>query len=185
MLSPKPSTRANLEALLEDINALSIRLKKPGKETTQPALPLAARSVLTILKRNGPMTVPALGSVRGTSRQNIQVIVNRLKSEGFLSLVQNPAHKKSELVSLTDQGLSLLQKTEDPNERFVDSLMAQVSEEELLSASELLRRLREALAGHQPTVKRTSDVIETRKQRAESASVPEFHAEQELPVNLL
>ena len=180
-----PADRVKLEAMLEEINALSILLRKRGPETTEPALPSAARSVLAVLKRNGPMTVPALGRVRGTSRQNIQGIVNRLEAEGCVHFAQNPAHKKSELVSATEYGLSVLEKNEDSNSKHVDALLAQCSEEELASVSGLLRRLREVLAGDEMTPERKKEVSEARKQRAKRTTFPEYQIEEELPVSLL
>jgi DNA-binding MarR family transcriptional regulator len=180
-----PPDRGKLEALLEEINALSILLKKRGPERTQPALPSAARSVLAVLKRSGPMTVPALGRVRGTSRQNIQGIVNRLKAEGCVHLAPNPAHKKSELVSATERGLSLLEKNDNSNSRHLDALLAQFSEEELVLISGLLRRLREVLAADEMTPERNKEVSKAKKHQAKRIAFPEYQVEEELPVNLL
>ena len=53
---------------------------------------------------DGPQTVPQLAGARPVSRQHIQQIANQAEADGLIAFIDNPAHKKSKLVSLTDAG---------------------------------------------------------------------------------
>jgi len=68
------------------------------------AIPSASRAALQVLQRYGPQTVPQIARARFSSRQNIQILINRLKDEGLVEFVNNPDHKRSALVRLTSQG---------------------------------------------------------------------------------
>ena len=52
------------------------------------------RGVLRNLLQNGPITVPAIAGLRPVSRQFVQKVVNELEAEGFVSFIDNPAHKR-------------------------------------------------------------------------------------------
>src|ERR1043166_6536699 len=94
-----------------------------------------------------PKTVPQLARIRGTSRQNIQIIVNRLCEEGHLKRVRNPAHKRSDLLVLTESGEALRASLSEGQSRLIGSLRPQISADEARAALELLQRLREVLSG--------------------------------------
>lgn len=64
----------------------------------------AMRAVMETLFDGGEATVPAIARLKRVSRQNIQVIVDSLLKAGLVQLADNPAHKRSPLVSLTKQG---------------------------------------------------------------------------------
>src|SRR6266404_3443610 len=94
-----------LDQLLLEVNALAIRLRQEARRGQTPdELPSGGDNVLTLLAKHGALTVPQIGRLNSTSRQNIQIIVNRLARENCVELAHNPAHKRSELVRLTDRG---------------------------------------------------------------------------------
>jgi DNA-binding MarR family transcriptional regulator len=177
--------REQLELLLTEVNALALRLKRISAPGKTGQLPHAARAVLQLLQRHGPATVPALAHAHGTSRQNIQTVVNRLAMAGLARMAQNPAHKRSELVSLTESGAAILETGEGPRREMLDRLLTFASQAELVSASELIRRLgqqlqREKLPSRTPKPKHKSPDV------APEARAPQFqNFEPELPVSLL
>jgi DNA-binding MarR family transcriptional regulator len=60
--------------------------------------------VLHTLAMQGPQTVPQIARARPVSRQHIQTIANGLIAEGLIESVDNPAHRRSRLLSLTPLG---------------------------------------------------------------------------------
>src|SRR2546423_8021593 len=101
-MSPNtPMLQERLEALLVEVNGLANRLKATDPSV---AIPSASRAALQVLQRCGPQTVPQIARARFSSRQNIQILVNRLQQEGLVELVGNPEHKRSGLVRLTSRG---------------------------------------------------------------------------------
>jgi len=96
-----------MRALLSEILALAIRLRR-GFPQDAEQLPAGGQEVLEILEAHGDQTVPQIARLRGTSRQNIQILVNKLQQDGCVELANNPAHKRSNLVRATNKGSARL-----------------------------------------------------------------------------
>ncbi len=135
-----------LDQLLLEVKALAVRLRQfAGTETNGDGVPATRGQILRLLKQHGTQTVPELARHRQTSRQNIQVLVNRLVQEGCVKLTENPAHKRSALIHLTERGQTLMAATNLQEEARTTDLATQFSHTDLLSATQLLRQLREKL----------------------------------------
>jgi len=206
ILSPRHSSAAGpeqdqrryeLDKLLSEVNALALRLKQTARRAyPDDDLSAAGLKFLEILQRCGDLTVPQMARLDSTSRQNIQIVVNRLKQEGCLVRVPNPAHKRSELVRLTERGVATLQSACKDAEAYKEKLLPRLSEADLARASDLLRSIREQLSG---TTSAPAEPEETSnpaprihsKPQPKDASRPPQPVEQpsydenELPVSLL
>ena len=149
--------RASLEGLLAEVIGLASQLKKKEAQVTgQESSPSGGGSILRALDRLGPQTVPGIARARGMSRQNIQVLVNRLESEGYVALVPNPAHKRSGLVELTDRGRRSLAALMEQETASLQAMLPHVCRSRLVPATRLLRQLRELLAGRKLPVLATT-----------------------------
>lgn len=62
------------------------------------------RAVLEYVRREGAESVAAIARARGVSRQHIQAIVNDLLAAGLVARIENPNHRRSPLIGLTDEG---------------------------------------------------------------------------------
>lgn len=65
---------------------------------------VGVRAVLDLLRENGPMTVPQMGRAQSLSRQFVQRMVNDAAGRGLVESIPNPAHQRSSLIRLTDDG---------------------------------------------------------------------------------
>ncbi|MEU2426827.1 MarR family transcriptional regulator [Streptomyces sp. NPDC007851] len=65
---------------------------------------VGVRSVLDLLRRYEPMTVPQMGRIMALSRQFVQRTVNEAVARGWAEVTPNPAHQRSSLIRLTDEG---------------------------------------------------------------------------------
>ncbi len=158
-----------LEALFAEVNALAIQLRKPaGLIQPDESLPAGGRSVLQILDRHGVQTVPQIARLHASSRQNIQILVNRLAAEGWVEFTTNPAHKRSDLVRLTERGQSLVAAVAERTAGFLEGLSSHVSEMEVVSAAEFLRRLRQLLTGETAS----EQTLPTSTRKVPSRTVP-------------
>jgi DNA-binding MarR family transcriptional regulator len=66
---------------------------------------------------NAGLTVPGIARVLGQSRQAVQRITDVMVKDGLLNYDINPKHKRSVLVTLSDEGTqvySLLREVQDP-----------------------------------------------------------------------
>jgi DNA-binding MarR family transcriptional regulator len=141
-----------------------------------------AQSLLVDLGRRGPMSVPQLARLKGTSRQNIQILVNRLLQEGWLETRPNPAHKSSSLLQVTSKAGSRLGAFEARSDQWRTAISQVASLDELTSVVSVLERVRQRL-DQPPTFLAAGTAKElTSKEERTLEVVP---AEPELPVNLL
>ncbi|MBW8797929.1 MAG: MarR family transcriptional regulator [Streptomyces sp.] len=65
---------------------------------------VGVRSVLDLLRRHEPMTVPQMGRIMALSRQFVQRMVNDAVARGWAEVTPNPAHQRSSLIRLTPEG---------------------------------------------------------------------------------
>ena len=157
-LSSITDAPAGLQALFAEVSSLAGRLRAvTGSNHPGDQLPIGGLSVVRVLIGHGPQTVPQIARLRGTSRQNIQMLVNRLEAEGCVELSHNPAHKRSGLVSLTELGKALFSTAAEQEANFLADIAASFPEAEVLSAASLLRRLREMLAKGGDQAEATAD----------------------------
>ena len=73
--------------------------------------------IAAIALSNAGLTVPGIARVLGQSRQAVQRITDVMVADGLLSYVPNPNHKRSVLVTLTDEGTkvyNILREVQDP-----------------------------------------------------------------------
>ncbi len=103
------------------------------------------RGILRSISKFGPQTVPQMARARFVSRQHIQTLINELLKEGLLVLTVNPAHKLSRLVRLTERGERYLNEFYQKETVAFGSIDLGVSEDELASATGILRSIRENL----------------------------------------
>jgi DNA-binding MarR family transcriptional regulator len=89
----------------------------------------------------GPLTVPQIAQMRPTSRQRMQRLADELASEGLVSFIDNPKHRRSKLVRLTPKGE---RQYRDLNARlltFASTMCVGLSEADVRKASEIVRQL--------------------------------------------
>jgi DNA-binding MarR family transcriptional regulator len=151
LVHPPTSFQHELQTLFDEAAALAHQLRKTAAATLrQDDCPAGALSLLQSLDQQGPQTVPAIARARALSRQNVQVLVNRLHARSLVTLTPNPAHKRSALVQLTSRGHALFAAASRQEMQTWQALLPHIPEAQLLPASTLLRQLRRLLGGAQP-----------------------------------
>lgn len=111
-----------------------------GLEVTIPM-----RAVLELLLLHGPATVPQMARARGVSRQHVQQQVDGLLEKGFVERHDNPAHRRSPLIGLSDKGRALIQTMRSDELRALARLQTGVSDHSVSEATQVLRAWRAAL----------------------------------------
>ena len=192
----RPGSGAELKALLEQVQILANQIKKSAFAIEEAQHPLVVgRAVLEMLETNGPQTVPALAARRNSSRQNVQIVVNRLQRFGMVEFAPNPAHRKSGLVQITKQGRVALKRAAEQQSKLLDELARRLADFDLEPAVQLLGRLQEILGARESatgqTARRSAGPHESKptaleapvEDRHEVPSEPE--EDYSLPYNLL
>jgi DNA-binding MarR family transcriptional regulator len=101
--------------------------------------------VLRLIHEHGAMTVPQIAQQRKVSRQAIQVMIDEYVQEGFLQFKENPQHKRSKLVALTDSGLKEFSALSEVIFSQLEKAAQEFKKEELLTAAKVLGKLQTLL----------------------------------------
>ncbi len=124
---------------------LYFRMRKAAEEMLgEGAQSSGRRSILKNLSGGGPQTVPQMARLRAVSRQHIQKLVNGLRADGLVELVENPAHKRSWLVRITDAGKTLAEATARREARILPELSRGIALEDIQIATRVLKSLKAA-----------------------------------------
>lgn len=97
----------------------------------------------TVLSELGEGTVPDVAHLMMVSRQYVQVAANEMEAMGFVVFKDNPRHKRSKLVCLTEKGRAALESTGDREAAIVEQGFPDVAKERVHEARSLLLELRE------------------------------------------
>ena len=87
------------------------------------------------------LTVPGIARVLGQSRQAVQRITDVMVRDGILDYRENPKHKRSVLVTLSDEGKEIYSTLREVQDPWAIDATQDIPAEELESALRLVRRL--------------------------------------------
>lgn len=90
---------------------------------------------------NGGLTVPGIARVLGQSRQAVQRITDVMISADLLAYSENPKHKKSSLVNLTEKGQRAYRDLRDVQDPWAIENTEDINIEELETSLRVIRRL--------------------------------------------
>jgi len=91
------------------------------------------------------LPVPYIARKMGLTRQGVQKMANILIKEGLIELLENPHHKSSKILSLTAEGRRRMEEIGVIQAGWANETAAECSLEELGSALETLRKLRQSM----------------------------------------
>lgn len=94
--------------------------------------------------RTAPKPVAQIARERGLTRQSVQRVVNELRRQQFVRLIDNPKHRRAKLVQLTPKGAATLTTLRKRQARLMNGSGRAFTIRELTRGCELLRRLRAA-----------------------------------------
>lgn len=124
---------------------LYFRMRKAAEEMLgEGARSSGRRSILKSLAAGEPQTVPAMARLRAVSRQHIQKLVNGLRDDGLVELIDNPAHRRSRLVAITAAGRSVAAATARREAELLPEISRGISLADIRTATRVLKRLKAA-----------------------------------------
>jgi DNA-binding MarR family transcriptional regulator len=89
----------------------------------------------------GPLTVPQIAQMRPTSRQRMQRLADELAVEGLVEFIDNPKHRRSNLVRLTRKGDARYRALNDRFLAIASTMGVALSEADIRRTTEIVRRL--------------------------------------------
>ncbi|WP_067827553.1 MarR family winged helix-turn-helix transcriptional regulator [Actinomadura kijaniata] len=115
--------------------------RKVEQDTALAGLSVGVRAVLTLLREHGPLTVPQMGRAQALSRQFVQRMVNDAAARNLVESVPNPAHKRSSLIRLTDEGRAAVTAVVERERAMLRPVGDDLTEAEVTACLRVLSRL--------------------------------------------
>jgi DNA-binding MarR family transcriptional regulator len=127
--------------LTQAVRSVFNRLKALGDQLHGDLeITTAMRAVMETLTV-GPMTVPQIAKLKGVTRQHIQLLADALVEAGLAVVKENPAHRRSSLITLTEKGKRAFAKMRAREEPVIDAIAWEFDAQELERATGVLNRL--------------------------------------------
>lgn len=111
-------------------------------------LTVRMRAVLEMLLRYGEQTVPEIAARLEIKRQYVQVMCNETLASGFVEQRENPRHKRSPILALTDNGRTLIEEIISKEMKLMEELGANLSSEDISTALEVVLAVTDSLKNH-------------------------------------
>ncbi|MER6049981.1 MarR family winged helix-turn-helix transcriptional regulator [Streptomyces sp. NPDC001793] len=140
--------RASTEELLYDVIRRLWPLHRTivravERELEGTGMTAGEHALLDALRAHGPRTVPQLARSLGLDRQPVQRWVNHAAELGLVVTAPNPAHRRSSLIRLTDEGTEVMRGIQDAEAAELRRGLADLSTGEVRTALRVLDRLGE------------------------------------------
>src|SRR5262245_48521090 len=138
------SSRAFTLLILE-VFRLNGRLLSAGDALTRPVGQTSARwQVLGALDEEG-RTVADIGRQMGLTRQSVQRTADLLEADGLVSYVDNPAHQRAKLATLTSRGRATLEAITSRQIAWANRIASPFTEPDIQQAIHTLQQVRQAV----------------------------------------
>ncbi|GAA1947109.1 MarR family transcriptional regulator [Brevibacterium antiquum] len=112
-------------------------------EQDRIGLPVGVRAVLELLSLTTAQPVPRIAETLLLSRQFVQRSVDHGIELGIFELQNNPAHRRSRLVSVTAEGRSTIERVLQREQELLVVAREQLTEDEISTCLHVLHTIRE------------------------------------------
>ncbi|MET8865857.1 MarR family transcriptional regulator [Nonomuraea sp. NPDC004580] len=115
--------------------------RKVEQDAPIEGLSVGVRAVLNMLREHGPMTVPQMGREQALSRQFVQRMTNDAAARGLVETAPNPAHRRSSLIRLTEEGRAAIEAVIERERTVLRQAGGDLTEAEIETCLHVLARL--------------------------------------------
>jgi len=137
-----PRGKAATDVVLGTFRANGLFLAAGDVLAGEEGLTAARWQVLGAVEVAGrPLTVPQIARRMGLTRQAVQASVNRLLSDGLVEAAENPEHRRSPLIRMTEPGSRKYAAIQKRQAAWVNELAAGLKRSELATAARVLQAL--------------------------------------------
>ncbi|WP_431684070.1 MarR family winged helix-turn-helix transcriptional regulator [Kitasatospora sp. KL5] len=117
--------------------------RKVEQDAPLQGLSVGVRAVLELLREHGPMTVPQMGRAQALSRQFVQRMVNDAAARQLVETIPNPAHQRSSLIRLTDEGNAAITAVTDREHALLRQIGGDLTDADVATCVKVLARMLE------------------------------------------
>jgi DNA-binding MarR family transcriptional regulator len=124
---------------------LEAHFSRAGERIAGTAGLTLARWLVLEMVAGEPATVAQVARRLGLTRQSVQRVADLLQRDGLTQYASNPAHRRSQLVQITEQGRRRLETIQAAQRTWADSVGAEIGEVNLQQAGRVIDRLTQVL----------------------------------------
>jgi len=147
-----PEGEAATDVVLALFRANGLVLAAGHRLAEQEGLTAARWQVLGAVALAGrPLTVPQIARRMGLTRQAVQATVNQLHRDTLIETSDNPDHRRSPLINLTERGRQKYAALDRQQIAWINELSAGLKLSDLAAAGRLLQDLSDRLENAPPT----------------------------------
>ena len=118
--------------------------RRPRAQRTDSQITLSQLSALSCLYKSGPITPGELALREGVQPPSMTRVIAALESNGLITRRAHPTDGRQAIVEVTEDGRKLIEQEVMARERWLDSQLSDISEEEraiLCRATEIIDRI--------------------------------------------
>jgi DNA-binding MarR family transcriptional regulator len=130
-----------LTDLIIEVFRLNGLLLEAGDLLTHPFGLTSARWQILGVVEHAPISVAHVARAMNLARQSVQQTADGLESDGFITYIDNPHHRRSKLMQLTPKGRAALDAIWPRRGAWADATAAGLGLDELRAAIALLQAL--------------------------------------------
>ena len=134
-----------LTELILEVFRLNGRLVASGDQLTRKFGQSSSKWQVLGALEQGPLTVVRIADFMGLTRQSVQRTADLLVGRGLCRFEENPHHRRSKLVSLTEKGNRILGSISSEQIRWSNGLGGYFSKKELREGLGAISKLRKRL----------------------------------------
>ena len=138
---PNSANPDELALLVADVYELAGALRSSGDRLAGRVGQTQARWQALSVASEGDWTVPGIASRLGVTRQAVQRVTDDLEAAGLIRYDENPAHKRSPLVRLTDEGRAVLEAITENSRAWRSAVADALTEQDVARTRKTLRAL--------------------------------------------
>src|SRR5437660_8851899 len=137
-----PKGKAATDVVLQTFRANGLFLAAGDVLAGEEGLTAARWQVLGAVEVAGrPLTVPQIARRMGLTRQAVQASVNRLLGDGLIEAGENPEHRRSPLIRMTEPGSRKYAAIQKRQVAWINELAAGLKRSELATTARVLQEL--------------------------------------------
>ena len=138
---PQSPAGAALTELILLVFRLNGRLLEAAERMAAAGGLTAARWQVLGAVLRGPLTVSGIARAMGMTRQGVQRIADLVVEQGLAEYVDNPAHRRSKLVRVTDEGVAAIRRIDPGHAAMAERLRKEMGRQRLEQALDALHDL--------------------------------------------
>jgi len=115
--------------------------EKADSYLKESGITAADRAVMEFLYPDSALTVPDIAGRYQVSRQHVQVTANRLLEEGLLIGSDNPRHKRSPLLRLSELGKKTFEEIRRNEDKLIEELFSGIEIADVATTKRTLETL--------------------------------------------